>query len=237
MSYQTGSSVPDSIQHSYTANLASEKRNMKRILLVDDHSIVRQGLRNLIELEQDLQVTGEAASGIEAIKLIRQNEYDVVVMDISMPDKNGVDTLHDLKHIAPDLPVLILSGYAEEQYALNLMRNGCKGYLSKDAESEEIITAIRTVARGKRYISSELAELMTNELSHPTEKQLHETLSDREFQVFFKLAGGLSATEIAEELCISVKTVSTYRTRILEKMSLKTNADLTYYAIKNQLIR
>ena len=146
---------------------------MKKILLVDDHSIVRQGLRNLIELESDLEVTGEAASGIEAIKLVRSNTYDVVVMDISMPDKNGVDTLHDLKHVNADLPVLILSGYAEEQYALNLMRNGCKGYLSKDAEPEEIISAIRAIANGKRYISSELAELMTNELSHPTEKQLH----------------------------------------------------------------
>jgi DNA-binding NarL/FixJ family response regulator len=208
----------------------------KKVLLVDDHSIVRQGLRNLIELESDMEVAGEAASGIEAIKLIRANKYDVVVMDISMPDKNGVDTLHDLKHVAPDLPVLILSGYAEEQYALNLMRSGCKGYLSKDADAEEVIRAIRAIANGKRYISSELAELMTNELTHPSDKLLHETLSSREFQVFFKLAGGLSATEIGEQLCISVKTVSTYRSRILEKMCLKTNADLTYYAIKNQLI-
>lgn len=209
---------------------------MRKILLVDDHSIVRQGLKNLIELEDGLQVTGEAASGIEALQLVRANQYDIVVLDISMPDKNGVDTLHDLKHIAPDLPVLILSGYAEEQYALNLMRSGCKGYLSKDADSDEIIKAIKMIANGKRYISAELAELMSNELSHPSEKQLHEMLSDREFQVFFKLAGGLSPTEIATELNISIKTVSTYRSRILEKMSLKTNADLTYYAIKNSLI-
>ena len=209
---------------------------MKNVLLVDDHSIVRHGLKNLIALEADLTVTGEAASGLEAIKLVRANKYDVVVLDISMPDKNGVDTLHDLKHVAPDLPVLILSGYAEAQYALNLIRSGCKGYLSKDADSDEIIKAIRTIANGKRYISAELAELMSEQLSHPSEKQLHETLSDREFQVFFKLAGGLSPTEIGVELNISVKTVSTYRTRILEKMSLKTNADLTYYAIKNGLI-
>lgn len=209
---------------------------MKNILLVDDHSIVRQGLKNLIELEEGLQVTGEAASGIEAIQLIRANSYDVVVLDLSMPDKNGVDTLHDLKHIAPDLPVLILSGYAEEQYALNLMRSGCKGYLSKDADSDEIIKAIRTIANGRRYISAELADLMTNELSHPSEKLLHEMLSKREFQVFFKLAGGLSPTDIAAELNISIKTVSTYRTRILEKMSLKTNAELIYYAIKNGLV-
>jgi two-component system, NarL family, invasion response regulator UvrY len=209
---------------------------MKKLLLVDDHQIVRQGLRNLIELEKDLQVADEASSGIEALNLIRKNEYDIVILDISMPDKNGVDTLHDLKHIAPDLPVLVLSGYAEEQYALNLMRSGCKGYLSKDADSEEIIKAIRSIANGRKYISSELAELLTNELSHPSEKQLHEMLSEREFQVFFKLAGGLSSTEIADELNISIKTVSTYRTRILEKMSLKTNADMTYYAIKYGLI-
>jgi two-component system, NarL family, invasion response regulator UvrY len=209
---------------------------MKKILLVDDHSIVRQGLKNLIELEADLEVTGEASSGVEALNLVRKNTYDIIVLDISMPDKNGVDTLHDLQHIAPDLPVLILSGYAEAQYALNLIRSGCKGYLSKDADSDEIIKAIRTIANGKRYISAELAELMTEQLSHPSEKQLHETLSDREFQVFFKLAGGLSPTDIASELNISIKTVSTYRTRILEKMSLKTNADLTYYAIKNELI-
>jgi two-component system, NarL family, invasion response regulator UvrY len=209
---------------------------MKRILLVDDHKIVRQGLRNLIELERDMEVTDEASSGIEALNLVRKNQYDVMVLDISMPDKNGVDTLHDLKHIAPSLPVLVLSGYAEEQYALNLMRNGCKGYLSKDADSDEIIKAIRVISNGKKYISSELADLMTNELSHPSEKQLHEMLSEREFQVFFKLASGQSPTEIANELHISIKTVSTYRTRILEKMCLKTNADLTYYAIKYELL-
>ena len=209
---------------------------MKHILLVDDHSIVRAGLKNLIELEPDLKVTGEANSGIEAIKMVRANQYDIMVLDISMPDKNGVDTLHDLKHVAPDLPVLMLSGYAEAQYALNLIRSGCKGYLSKNADSDEIIKAIRTIAGGKRYISAELAELMSNEISNPTTKLLHETLSEREFQVFFKLASGLSPTDIGGELNISIKTVSTYRTRILEKMSLKNNADLTYYAIKNALI-
>jgi DNA-binding NarL/FixJ family response regulator len=209
---------------------------MKKILLVDDHKIVRDGLKNLINLEKDMEVADEAASGIEAINLIRKNHYDVMVLDISMPNKNGVDTLHDLKHIAPDLPILILSGYSEEQYALNLMRSGCKGYLSKDADSDEIVIAIRTIANGKKYISSQLAELLTNELSHPSDKQLHEMLSEREFQVFFKLAGGMSPTEIADELNISIKTVSTYRTRILEKMGLKNNADLTYYAIKYELL-
>lgn len=209
---------------------------MKKILLVDDHRIVRDGLRNLIEMESDLQVSGEASSGAEAIQLVRENKFDAIVLDISMPDKNGVDTLNELSHLSPNLPVLVLSGYSEDQYALNLMRNGCKGYLSKNAESDEIILAIRTVASGKRYISAELAELMTNELSHPSEKQLHEMLSAREFQVFVKLAVGETPTSIADALSISIKTVSTYRTRILEKMAMKSNADLTYYAIRNGLI-
>lgn len=209
---------------------------MKNILIVDDHRIVRDGLRNLIELESDLRVTGEASSGDEAIQLVREKQFDAVVLDISMPDKNGLDTLNDLLQVSPSLSVLVLSGYSEDQYALNLMRNGCKAYLSKNSDSEEIIRAIRTVAAGRRYISAELAELMTNELSHPSEKQLHEMLSAREFQVFSKLAVGETPTRIAEELSISIKTVSTYRVRILEKMALKSNADLTYYAIRNGLI-
>lgn len=209
---------------------------MKKILLVDDHAIIRQGLKNMIDLERDIEVTAEASSGQEAIDLIRQQSFDVVVMDIAMPDKNGVDTMRDLKHVAPDLPVLILSGYAEDQYALNLLRMGCKGYLSKDTDTDEIIRAIKIIASGKRYISSSLAEIMTDELYRPSEKQLHEMLSTREFQVFIKLAGGMTPSVIAEELFISIKTVSTYRARILEKMSFKNNADLTYYAIKNQLI-
>lgn len=211
-------------------------RLMKNILLVDDHSIVRQGLKNLISLENDLQVTGEAASGAEALNMVRTNHYDAIVLDISMPNKNGVDTLHDLRHLAPNVAVLILSGFAEQQYALNLMRNGCKGYITKDSDADEIIKAIRVVANGKKYISADLAELMSEALIQPSEKLLHEQLSEREFQVFFKIASGLSPTEIGDILNISIKTVSTYRSRILEKMHLKSNADLTYYAIKNSLI-
>lgn len=209
---------------------------MKKILLVDDHRIVRDGLRNLIDLEADLQVTGEASTGAEAIQLVSENDFDAMVLDISMPDKNGVDTLNELAHVSPTLPVLILSGYSEDQYALNMIRNGCKGYLSKNADSEEIIRAIRTVASGKRYISTELAELITHQLSHPSEKQLHQTLSAREFQVFEKLAVGHTPSMIADELSISIKTVSTYRTRIMEKMAMKSNADLTHYAIRYGLI-
>jgi two-component system, NarL family, invasion response regulator UvrY len=209
---------------------------MKKILLVDDHRIVRDGLRNLIELESDLQVSGEASTGAEAMQLVHENHYDAVVLDISMPDKNGIDTLNELRLVSPALPVLILSGYSEDQYALNLIRNGCKGYLSKNTDSDEIIRAIRTVASGKSYISTELAELMTNQLSNPSEKQLHQTLSAREFQVFEKLAIGVTPSTIAAELSISIKTVSTYRARIMEKMAMKSNADLTHYAIRYRLV-
>ena len=208
----------------------------KRILLVDDHGIVRSGLRSLIEQEDDLSVSGEAASGMEALQLVRKQEFDIAILDISMPDKNGVDTLRDLQHIRPELAVLILSGYAQEQYALNLIRAGCRGYLSKDSAPEEIIKAIRTICNGRRYLSPELADLLASELTRPSDKRMHETLSEREFQVFYKLASGKSPTEIANELFLSVKTVSTYRARVLEKMNLRTNADLTYYAIKNELI-
>ncbi len=209
---------------------------MKNILLVDDHSIVHQGLKNLIEREEGLQVTGEAISGFDAMNLVRENQYDAVVLDVSMSDKSSIDTLHGLKHFAPGLPVLILSRYAEEQYALNLMRNGCNGYLSKEADANEIIKAIKTISNGKQYVSSELANIVISELSHPCEKLLHELLSKREFQVFIKLASGASPTGIAAELKISIKTVSTYRTRLLEKMNFKTNAELIYYAIKNNLV-
>ena len=211
--------------------------NMKKqILLVDDHTILRQAMRGLIEAGSDLGVGAEAGAGQEARKWVRQKQFDAVVLDISMPDKNGIDTVRDLKHIAPDLAVLILSGYAADQYALGLIRLGCKGYLSKDADPEEMVRAIRQISQGKHYFTPEVAELMSQQLIKPNEKPLHEELSEREFQVFIKLASGRSATEIADELFISVKTVSTYRSRILEKMGFKTNADMTYYAIKNGLV-
>jgi DNA-binding NarL/FixJ family response regulator len=207
-----------------------------RILLVDDHRIVRVGLAQFIVEQSDLKVAGEAASGDEAIRLIRQHDFDVVMLDISMPDKNGVDTLRIIKQLKPELHVLVLSGYPETHYAVNMLRAGANGYLSKDAPPEEMIRAIRIVARGRRYLSEAAADLVSDQLNHPTEKKMHEMLSEREFQIFRKLAAGQSATAIANELNLSVKTVSTYRFRVLEKMALKTNADLTYYAIKNDLL-
>lgn len=207
-----------------------------RILLVDDHQIVRAGLKQFIVEHADLVVAGEAASGDEAIRHIREHDFDVVILDISMPDKNGIDTLRIIKQIKPELQVLVLSGYPETHYAVNMLRAGAGGYVCKDASPDEVIKAIRVVARGRRYLSEAATDLVSEQLVKPTEKMMHETLSEREFQIFRKLAGGQSPTSIADELHLSVKTVSTYRTRVLEKMALKTNADLTYYAIKNALL-
>jgi DNA-binding NarL/FixJ family response regulator len=207
-----------------------------RILIADDHDIVRAGFAQFIADQGDMKVTGEASTGDEVIALIRRDQFDVVLLDISMPHKNGIDCLRVIRQINPTLPVLMLSGYPEEHYAVNLLRSGASGYISKNAPPEELMRAIRVVARGKRYLSETAADLVSAELAHPTDKKLHETLSEREFQIFRKLAAGQSPTEIAEELHLSVKTVSTYRARVLEKMNLKTNADLTYYAIKNSLL-
>ena len=207
-----------------------------RIGIVDDHSIVRSGLRQFFEDESDLQVVGEAASGGEAIDLVRKTELDVLLMDLSMPGQTGIDALAMIRAKAPDIAILILSGYPEEHYALNLIRQGASGYLSKQCEPSEIVTAIRTVAQGRRYITPAVAELLAQQLTRPDEGLPHEQLSEREFQVFVRLAKGETVGDIAEGLSISVKTVSTYRTRIMEKMGLTSNSSLTYYALKNNVI-
>ena len=209
---------------------------MIRILIADDHAIVRAGLKQFIADQPDMQVAGEAATGSEAIQLVRASEFDVVLLDISMPDKNGIDTLRLLRHVKPDLPVLMLSAYGEDQYAVNLLRAGAAGYLNKEAASTQLVGAIRTVVQGRKYVSPSLAQILADGVSGDGEKPLHAELSQREFQIFCKLAAGAAVSKIADELNLSVKTVSTYRTRILEKMAMKSNADLTYYAIKNGLI-
>lgn len=209
-----------------------------RILIADDHAIVRAGLKQFIADEHDMAVAGEAETGAQTLEMARAGEWDVVLLDISMPDRSGVDTLKSLRHVKPDLPVLILSGFPEGQYAINLLRAGASGYLNKESAPAELVRAIRTVVAGRRYVSPSLAEILAQDLANPAgERPLHATLSEREFQIFCKLAGGQAVSKIAGELFLSVKTVSTYRTRILEKMNMKTNADLTYYAIKNQLIQ
>ena len=207
-----------------------------RILIADDHEIVRAGFAQFISDQGDMQVAGEATSGDEVIAMVRKEDFDVVLLDISMPDKNGIDCLRIIRQVKPSLAVLILSGFPEEQYAVNMLRSGANGYISKNAPPAELLRAIRVVARGKRYLSQTAADLVSAELSNPTDKKMHEMLSQREFQIFHKLAAGQSPTEIADELHLSVKTVSTYRARVLEKMNLHTNADLTYYAIKNALL-
>jgi DNA-binding NarL/FixJ family response regulator len=210
---------------------------MIRVAIVDDHAIVRTGLRQFFSEQVDLRVVGEAASAREAVDLLREEQIDVLVMDLNMPGQSGVDALAAIKARAPDLPVLILSGYSETQYATMLMRQGASGYLNKECDPEEIVKAIRTLALGKRYITAGVAELLADTLNPGAQKLPHELLSERELQVFLHLARGETIGHLAETLSLSVKTVSTYRTRVLEKMKLSSNSDLTYYALKNGLIQ
>jgi two-component system invasion response regulator UvrY len=208
---------------------------MIRILIVDDHAIVRAGLREFIADQVDMEVTAEATSGGEAVIAVGAADFDVVLLDISMPDQNGVDTLKALRHARPQLPVLILSAHAEQQYAVNLMRAGASGYVNKEAASSQLVAAIRMAVNGRKYVSPSLAQLLANGVSRDASAPVHADLSQREFQVFCRISRGAAVSEIADELDLSVKTVSTYRVRILEKMGMTTNAELTYYAIKNGL--
>ena len=211
---------------------------MIRIGIVDDHAIVRSGLRQYLSENVDLRVTGEASNGREALELVRGGEVDVLLMDISMPGQSGVDALSAIKTRFPDLPVLILSGFPEAHYATTLLRQGASGYLNKECDPEEIANAIRTVARGRRYISPAVAELLADGVAGgSTDRPPHESLSERELQVFLRLAKGETVGDMAKSMFLSVKTVSTYRTRVLEKIKLATNSDLTYYALKNGLIQ
>ncbi len=210
---------------------------MIRIGIADDHAIVRDGLRRFLSDNVDLRVTGEACNGREALELARGGDIDVLLMDISMPDQSGIDALVAIKARFPDLPVLVLSGFPESHYATTLLRQGASGYLNKECDPEEIATAIRTVFRGRKYISAAVAELLADGLSGDTDKPAHEQLSERELQVFLRLAQGETIGNMAKAMFLSVKTVSTYRTRVLEKLKLASNSDLTYYALKNGLIQ
>lgn len=209
---------------------------MIRILIADDHSILRAGLRTLLAECEDMTVTGEASSGAEALEMIRAAEHDVVLLDIGLPDMNGVDVLMQIKRQRPQLPVLILSMHPEEQFAVNLLRAGASGYVPKEAAPEQLVAAIRAVMGGRRYVSAVLADALARDIGEPASQPSHITLSEREFQIFCKLAAGMTVSQIGVSLNLSVKTISTYRSRILDKMSMKTNADLTYYAIKNGIV-
>ena len=210
---------------------------MIRIAIVDDHAIVRTGLRQFFSEQEDLSVTGEAANGREALELVREGDLDVLVMDLAMPDHSGIDALAAIRARAPDLPVLILSSFAEQHYATTVLKQGASGYLNKECEPEEIVKAIRTLHRGRKYISAAVAELLAGGLDGSASKPAHENLSERELQVFLRLARGETVGHIAEGMFLSVKTVSTYRTRVMEKLDLASNSDLTYYALKNGLIQ
>lgn len=210
---------------------------MIRIGIVDDHAIVRTGLKQFLSEQVDFRVTAEAANGHEALAIARGDDVDVLLMDLSMPDQSGVDALAAIKARRPELPVLILSGFPEAHYATTLLRQGASGYLNKECEPEDIATAIRTVSRGRRYITPAVAELLADGLAGAGNQAPHESLSEREFQVFLRLAKGETVGHVAEQMFLSVKTVSTYRSRVLEKLKLASNSDLTYYALKNGLIQ
>ncbi len=210
---------------------------MIRVAIVDDHAIVRTGLCQFLSEQVDLRVVAQGTNGKDALEIARAGEIDVLLLDLSMPDQSGVDALAAIRARYPDLAVLILSGFPEAHYATTLLRQGARGYLNKECDPEEIATAIRTVARGRRYITPQVAELLANSMMGDADRLPHETLSERELQVFLRLAQGETVGHIAEQMFLSVKTVSTYRSRVMEKLSLETNSDLTYYALKNGLIQ
>lgn len=209
---------------------------MARVLIADDHAVVRAGLRQFLEEDRSIVEIGEASTGREVLEALRRSRWDLLILDINMPDRSGLDILSHIRASRHETRVLVMSGLPERQYALNVLRAGARGYLSKDGAPEELLKAVRTVLEGRRYVSAALAELLVSELDQDADKPLHSRLSEREFQVLCKLAAGRAVSDIAGELCLSVKTVSTYRTRVLEKMHLETNADLTTYALRNGLI-
>jgi len=206
-----------------------------KILLVDDHPIIRRGLKELLTENGNETFVGEAQTSQEALELIQRQNWDMVVLDIAMPGRGGLDVLKEIKQQRPKLPVLILSMHSEEQYGARALRMGASGYMTKEAAPENFLSAVKKIMRGEMYITATLAEKLAINLRRG-DLAPHETLSDREYQVMCMIASGKTVSEIAGELCLSVKTVSSYRTRILEKMEIKNNAELTYHAIKNGLI-
>jgi len=209
---------------------------MIKVLIADDHALIRKGLKQILDDSHDMRVTGEAENGIQAIQMSLHNQYDMILLDISLPDRNGIDVLKQIKTNCPNTPVLMLSMHPEDQYAVRSMKAGAAGYLNKQSAPAQLLTAIRNVASGKKYISTELAEQLANGLSEGYRELTHETLSDREYQTLCLMASGKKLSEMARIMSLSPKTVSVYRSRLLEKMKLKTNAEAIHYAISNHLI-
>ena len=210
---------------------------MIRILLADDHAMFRAGLRRIIDEEFEMLVTGEAADGREVMRKILAEDYDVVILDINMPGRDGIEVLSEIKAVKPNVAVLILSMYSEEQFALRALRAGASGYLTKESAPVELTSAIRKVAQGSKYLSAAVAQLLAYEVDTCLEKLSHEKLSDREYEVMLQITSGKKINEIAAELNLSSKTISTYRTRLLEKMGMETNAELTQYALRYGLLK
>lgn len=209
---------------------------MIKILVVDDHAIVREGLKQIVAEETDMQVTGEAENSVQLFDLLKNGEFDIVVLDVSMPGKSGLEALKEIRTNYPKIPVLILSMYSEDQYGLRAIKAGASGFLKKVGAPEELVKAIRRIFTGGKYISPELAEKLADSFDKNGKIQAHESLSDREYLIMCQIAAGNSAEKIADELSISIHTVYSYRNRIFEKMNLKSNVELTQYVIKNKLI-
>jgi DNA-binding NarL/FixJ family response regulator len=207
-----------------------------KVIIADDHAILRKGLIQILEEEHDISVVGEAKDGNEAIQLTAKMQCDVLLLDISMPDKSGIEVIKIVRNDNQKLPILMLSMHREDQYAIRCLKAGASGYLSKQSASTELVKAIRTVATGKKYISAEVAQILANHVNVSEDTPIHELLSDREFQTLTMIGSGLTVTEIGDKLALSVKTVSVYRARILEKMQMRNNSDLMNYVIKNNLI-
>jgi DNA-binding NarL/FixJ family response regulator len=215
--------------------MTPEKESSIKVLVADDHEIVRQGLKTIISEHSDLSIAGEAENGNQVLKIVKKTKVDVVLLDFDMPEKNGLDTLVELKALYPKLPVMILSIFPEDHYGTRFLKAGASGYLQKSSATDQLIDAIRKVFNGGKYISSALTDKLVTGLNKDKEQFLHESLTDREFQVFRLLATGKKLKEMADELCLSINTISTYRSRILQKMDLKSNADVIRYAIENGL--
>jgi DNA-binding NarL/FixJ family response regulator len=210
---------------------------MSSVLIADDHAVVRAGYRQFLGTEPNITRIGEAADGAEVIRRLQSELWDLVMLDIHMPDRSGLDVLHHIRVEHPAVRVLIVSGLREDQYARNVLRAGASGYVSKSDAPEDMMLAVRTVLSGRRYVSRTLAELLVSDLDGAADEPLHTRLSSREFQIFCKIAAGVGVSKIAEELSLSVKTISTYRSRIMEKLTFNSNADMTAYALRNELIQ
>lgn len=213
------------------------KDNVIKIFIADDHEVVRRGLRTILSEHSDLSIAGEATNGNEVLKKVKKIKVDVMLLDFEMPEKNGLDTLIELKALYPKLPVIILSVFPEDHYGIRFLKAGASGYLGKASASDQLVEAIRKVVKGGKYISPALTDKLVSDLNTDTEKAPHEKLTDREFQVFCLLATGKKLKGIADELCLSINTISTYRSRILHKMDMASNADLIRYAIKNSMVK